>query len=244
MGPACPVAPGTELRIEVVAGQTKQRRHIRLDAHQRLAVALRAGGQAATWIAHLHQQPAKLKGARIRRSRRGWRVRWVLSREMRRHLAQIIVSQSIDHPGHGGRGTPGIAEMRELVEEIACGLAGNARVVTIRACTALRPMASGAGFHAIGHQLSRCGRRRHARGRSRRRHGAGCALWVLNRLSRLTRMTRACALRLSHCGARDANKPAHQQCGSGPRCQPGHLIGKTMTGHEFSGGQGLKAAEV
>jgi hypothetical protein len=105
-------------------------------------------------------------------------------------------------------------------------------------------MASGAGFHAIGHQLSRRGRRRHARGCSRRRHGAGCALRVLNRLGRLTRMNRACALQLCHCGTGHANKPARQQCGYGPRCQPGHLIGKTMTGHEFSGEQGLKAAEV
>jgi hypothetical protein len=159
MGPACPVAPGTELRIEVVAGQTKQRRHIRLDTHQRLAMTLRAGGQAATWIAHFHQQPATLKGARIRRSRRGRRVRWVLSREMRRHLAQIVVTQSIHHPGHGGRASPTITKMRELVEQITGRLAGNARVVTIRARATLRPMTSGAGLQAIGHPIIGCGRR-------------------------------------------------------------------------------------
>ena len=78
------------------------------------------------------------------------------AREVLRNFPQVGVGQWVHHLGHQAVVAAAVAEVEQLVVEVACGLAGDARVVAIGCGAALGAMAGGAGLHALGQCVFKC----------------------------------------------------------------------------------------
>jgi hypothetical protein len=79
---------------------------------------------------------------------------------MLRHLPQIIVAEMFDEVHHERVIAAPVAEVEELVVEVAGGLTGYAREVAFRRRTAFLPMTAGARENPLCHGVgpSRLGR--------------------------------------------------------------------------------------
>jgi hypothetical protein len=145
--------PGTELGVQVVARQAQQARDVWRHAGQPCAVALRTGRHAARRIAlarqHLAAAQQRGRGSDGRRRRVGQLKR----RKMPSDLQQVSVAERVHHARHQAVVAPPVAEVEQLVIEVARRLAGQAGVVAVGPGAALVAMAGGAGQHALGHAV-------------------------------------------------------------------------------------------
>ena len=156
MGAALRVLPGTQLRVQVVQRQAQQPRHVGLHAHELLAVALGASGQAARGVALQDQLPAfcqTLGGDGV--VGRGGRVRQLQLGKVQRHFAQIGVGQGVDQTGHQVVVAATLCEIAQLVVQVTGGFARQARVVAVGPGAALLTVAGGAGAGALGHVVGK-----------------------------------------------------------------------------------------
>ena len=129
--PALAAAPGAELGVEVVARQAEQAGDEGRAAGHRRAVAVVAGGQAARRIAAPHQRLAGVAQRRPIGRRQRRRIRQVEAGEVGGDLAQVGVVEQLEQAVHQRVVAPLVAEIAQLVEQIAGGLAGDARVVAV-----------------------------------------------------------------------------------------------------------------
>ena len=125
---------------------------MRLRPHQRAAVAVGAGRQAPRGIALQSQRASALQhlGRRALGRRRRRRVGHLQGREVAGDLEQIGVAEHVHHVCHQPVVAPSVAEVQQLVVQIAGGLAGQPRVVAVGPGAALVAMAGGAGQRALG----------------------------------------------------------------------------------------------
>ena len=93
----------------------------------------------------------QLRRANLQRLRR--RIRGVQAGEMLRHRLQIVVRQVAHHVDHHRIGAPALAEIDQLVVEIAGWLAGDARIVAVAGGASLVAVAASAGSCTLGHRV-------------------------------------------------------------------------------------------
>ena len=114
-------------------------------------MALHAGRYLQGWVALAYQLlPARQQGL-VGGLRGG---RWIGDVQRCKVIGQgtqIGIVQGRQQALHQRVVAPPLLQVEQLVVQIACGLAGQARVVAVGARAALRAMAAGAGQAALGH---------------------------------------------------------------------------------------------
>ena len=157
VGPALAGLPATQLRVEVVARQAQQAWDVGGYAGKQGAVALRAGRDFFGGVALRGQGSAALQKI-------GWgggagrpSVGQIKLGEILRDFHQVGVRQRLQQAGHQGIVAAPIAQVDELVVEVARRFAGDARVIAVRPGTAFFAMAAGAGQGALGHGVFKRG---------------------------------------------------------------------------------------
>jgi hypothetical protein len=113
-------------------------------------VAGAAGGKAARRVALGTSRARPRRSAGDSAAARA-RIGQVEAGEVGGDLAQVGVVERRQQIRHQRIGAPAVAEVQQLVEQVARGLAGDARVVAVGRGPALGAVAAGAGEQALRH---------------------------------------------------------------------------------------------
>jgi hypothetical protein len=96
-----------------------------------------------------HQQTPALEDGVADLGRLRWGIRYPLTTEVFGYLAEIVVVLQFRKIGHQRIVAPALAKIEELVEKVACWLAGDAWIVALSRCAALLAVTGDARLHAL-----------------------------------------------------------------------------------------------
>jgi hypothetical protein len=134
-------------------------------------MALCAGRDVAPCIAARRQQLALLQRGRIGCRRPRQPVRQIDGGKILRDLQQVSVRQRVHQAGHQAVVAAAVAEVEQLVVQVARWLAREARVKAVGAGAAFLAVTGAAGQRALRHAVFEYGDRREGAGCGRQQQG-------------------------------------------------------------------------